>query len=341
MLITTNFYVALVLSIITMITWGTNKVAVKYLKYPVAFYTMDYFTWVFIFHIIFGFTIGSEWMPPEKDYGMISNIKAIINHDDVFPFDLFNLQAKGLWLQFGGPALAGASTAAFSLIMFVLTDGFGLTSAIPLLFGSAMLFGVIAAYYIEDPERRGNLVQIFIGVGILFLAILLNTIASSKNNKIRKSREEQKPLLEEEVKNEASTEPTRVAESAPLLPTSEPAPVAPAEAPVAPTTESAPVPPTTETSEAAPAAPTTEATAQQVVDMPKTSDSPKLSMCMFVFLGLLGALFDFFYAPCTAMGSSGDIALSPYVAAVLRSHLQGVFLFVSFASFVVVFPISQ
>ena len=92
--------------------------------------------------------------------------------------------------------------------MFVLTDGFGLTSAIPLLFGSAMLFGVIAAYYIEDPERRGNLVQIFIGVGILFLAILLNTIASSKNNKIRKSREEQKPLLEEEVKNEASTEPT-------------------------------------------------------------------------------------------------------------------------------------
>ena len=212
--------------------------------------------------------------------------------------------------------------------MFVLTDGFGLTSAIPLLFGSAMLFGVIAAYYIEDPERRGNLVQIFIGVSILFLAILLNTIASSKNNKIRKSREEQKPLLEEEVKNEASTEPTRVAESAPLLPTTEPAavapaeaPVAPAEAPVAPTTESAPVPPTTETSEAAPAAPTTEATAQQVVDMPKTSDSPKLSMCMFVFLGLLGALFDFFYAPCTAMGSSGDIALSPYVAAVLRSHL--------------------
>ena len=212
--------------------------------------------------------------------------------------------------------------------MFVLTDGFGLTSAIPLLFGSAMLFGVIAAYYIEDPERRGNLVQIFIGVGILFLAILLNTIASSKNNKIRKSREEQKPLLEEEVKNEASTEPTRVAESAPLLPTTEPAavapaeaPVAPAEAPVPPTTESAPVPPTTETSEAAPAAPTTEATAQQVVDMPKTSDSPKLSMCMFVFLGLLGALFDFFYAPCTAMGSSGDIALSPYVAAVLRSHL--------------------
>ena len=185
--------------------------------------------------------------------------------------------------------------------MFVLTDGFGLTSAIPLLFGSAMLFGVIAAYYIEDPERRGNLVQIFIGVGILFLAILLNTIASSKNNKIRKSREEQKPLLEEEVKNEASTEPTRVAESAPLLPTTEPAAVAPAEAPVAPesasvapTTESAPVPPTTETSEAAPAAPTTEATAQQVVDMPKTSDSPKLSMCMFVFLGLLGALFDFF-----------------------------------------------
>ena len=214
--------------------------------------------------------------------------------------------------------------------MFVLTDGFGLTSAIPLLFGSAMLFGVIAAYYIEDPERRGNLVQIFIGVGILFLAIVLNTIASSKNNKIRKSREEQKPLLEEEVKNEASTETAGAAESA-ALPTTESAPVAPTDAPTS--AESAPLPPdvtgaasapvapAAEPSDAVPAPSAADASSQQVVDMPKSDDSPKLSMCMFVFLGLLGALFDFFYAPCTAMGSSGDVALSPYVATALTSHL--------------------
>ena len=74
--------------------------------------------------------------------------------------------------------MAGVSTMAFSLIMFVLTDGFGLTSAIPLLFGSAMLFGVVAAYFIDDVSERGDPVRLFTGVGILFIAVILNTIAT-------------------------------------------------------------------------------------------------------------------------------------------------------------------
>lgn len=67
---------------------------------------------------------------------------------------------------------------AFSLIMFVLTDGYGLTSAIPLLFGSAMLFGVVAAYFLDPPEKRGDPIRLFTGVGILFVAVILNTIAT-------------------------------------------------------------------------------------------------------------------------------------------------------------------
>ena len=91
MLTTNNYYVALALTVITMLTWGTNKVAVKYLKYSVAFYTIDYFTWVFIFHIIFGLTIGADYMPPELGYGMISNLREIINHDDVSAVSIVNL----------------------------------------------------------------------------------------------------------------------------------------------------------------------------------------------------------------------------------------------------------
>ena len=72
--------------------------------------------------------------------------------------------------------LAGISTTAFSLIMFVLTDGYGLTSAIPLLFGSAMLLGVLATYYIEP---KGRSVYIFSGVAVLFVAVIMNTIAST------------------------------------------------------------------------------------------------------------------------------------------------------------------
>ena len=78
-----NYWVSLCLAIITMITWGSNKIAVKYLTYPVAMYTIDYFTWVFIFHIILGFTMGAEWFPPMKGVGMISNLKEIIANSDV------------------------------------------------------------------------------------------------------------------------------------------------------------------------------------------------------------------------------------------------------------------
>lgn len=78
-----NYWVSLCLAIITMITWGSNKIAVKYLTYPVAMYTIDYFTWVFIFHIILGFTMGAEWFPPLKGVGMVSNLKEIIANSDV------------------------------------------------------------------------------------------------------------------------------------------------------------------------------------------------------------------------------------------------------------------
>lgn len=80
MLITDNYWVALCLTVLTMLTWGTNKIAVKYLTYPVSLYTIDFFTWVFIFHIILGFTLGADWFPPEKGIGMISNFKDIFAH---------------------------------------------------------------------------------------------------------------------------------------------------------------------------------------------------------------------------------------------------------------------
>lgn len=195
--------------------------------------------------------------------------------------------------------------------MFALTDGFGLTSAIPLLFGSAMLFGVIASYYVEDPARRGNKVLVFSGVAILFFAVLLNTIASRMNSKSRKANSSSekditKPLLDDQQKSESV--PAAEAAPAPAVPAAEAVP-APLPAEAAP---AAPLP-----AESAPAAPTAEAlpapSGETTVPIPEPKEAKKLSMTMFVVLGLLGAFFDFFYAPCTAMGSSGDIPLSPYV----------------------------
>ena len=38
MFVSTSKWVSLLLAIVTMITWGTNKIAVKYLTYPVSLY---------------------------------------------------------------------------------------------------------------------------------------------------------------------------------------------------------------------------------------------------------------------------------------------------------------
>lgn len=49
------------------------------------------------------------------------------------------------------------------------------------------------------------------------------------------------------------------------------------------------------------------------VPLVEPKEEKALSMRSFVILGITAAVFDVFYAPCTAMGNSGDIPLSPYV----------------------------
>ena len=113
------------------------------------------------------------------------------------------------------------------------------------------------------------------------------------NNKRKQQAEETKPLLDNAEQ--------------------------PAEA--APAPEVAPAPKAAPTTEVA--APTTETT----VAMPEET-KPNLSMTLFCVLGFFGALFDFFYAPCTSLGNHGSVKMSPY----------GVFLIVSAASFITVWP---
>ena len=199
------------------------------------------------------------------------------------------------------------------MIMFVLTDGWGLTSAIPLLFGGAMLFGVVAAYFIDDPSKRGDPVRIFTGVGILFVAVLLNTFATrcvlfvavtvSMNNK-DKQKEETKSLLEEDHSADAmssaplqSSSVPEVVASAPEVVASAPevvasAPEAPAVVPEVPaekpvetaapaTTETPAVPAAPEVPVTAPAS-TTEGTQPSETSVIVTEEAPrKVGLCAF------------------------------------------------------------
>ena len=201
---------------------------------------------------------------------------------------------------------------AFSMIMFVLTDGWGLTSAIPLLFGGAMLFGVVAAYFIDDPSKRGDPVRIFTGVGILFVAVLLNTFATrcvlfvavtvSMNNK-DKQKEETKSLLEEDHSADAMSSAPLQSSSVPEVVASVPevvaapevvasAPEAPAVVPEVPaekpvetaapaTTETPAVPAAPEVPVTAPAS-TTEGTQPSETSVIVTEEAPrKVGLCAF------------------------------------------------------------
>ena len=106
----------------------------------------------------------------------------------------------------------------FTLIMFVLVDGYGLTSAIPLLFGSSRLLGVIIVYFME--EDKGDAWYIFSGVAILFIAVVLNTIASksiqfviliySMNAKCQEKREAEKKDDEKKEVEKKETEEVTV-----------------------------------------------------------------------------------------------------------------------------------
>lgn len=248
----------------TMITWGTNKIAVKYLTYPVSLYTIDFFVWVFIFHTILSLTLGARWFPGDNKDAFANII------------DIIKSGPSHYWRQLGGPFVAGATTMGFTLIMFVLVDGYGLTSAIPLLFGSSMLIGVILTYLMEP---KGNPWLIFTGVGVLFFAVVLNTISSNMNQKCQKKK------MEEEAAQKAQAANQTPADATSTVATSEPA--------TAPATESA-----------------------DTVTVPLIEEEPKklLSMKAFITLGISAAVCDVFYAPCTAMGKdpSGVLSLSPY-----------------------------
>ena len=130
------------------------------------------------------------------------------------------------------------------------------------------------------------------------------------NNKKKQESEETKPLLEnEEVTVPPTTEVVTGVETSTVAPT---------EVITAPTVAPTEVVTTP-----------TEAPAETIVAIPPKPER-KLSMTAFCILGFLGALFDFFYAPCTSLGSYGGIKMSPY----------GVFLVVSAASFISVWPIA-
>lgn len=159
MFVVENYYLAIFFCIITMICWGswanTQKIAQG--KWRFELFYWDYVLGIFIFSLIGAFTLGSY-----GDYG-----RSFVA--DIGQVDFKNMLSA--W--FGG--------VVFNLGNILLTAaiaGAGMSLAFPVGIGLALVSGVIINYVLH---AKGNPVLLFLGVGLVTIAIILNALAYSKH----------------------------------------------------------------------------------------------------------------------------------------------------------------
>ncbi len=158
MFIIENYILAVVFCFITMLCWGswanTQKLASR--SWPFQLYYWDYSLGVLLISLIFAFTLGSVG---ENGRGFI---------EDLMQADLNSI----------GTALAGGIIFNLCNILLVIAINIaGMAVAFPVGVGIALVLGVIVNY-IGQP--KGDPFWLFLGVGLVTVAIILNALAYRK-----------------------------------------------------------------------------------------------------------------------------------------------------------------
>ena len=160
---------AVILSLITMICWGswanTQKIASK--KWPFQLFYWDYAIGVFLFSLIFAFTFGS--------FG---------EDGRAFIPDLLQAQGNPILLAL----LGGIIFNLANILLVAAVDIAGLAVAFPIAIGFSCSIGVVINYLAVP---LGNPIFLFIGVAILILAVVMDALAykrlsSTRNTNIGK-----------------------------------------------------------------------------------------------------------------------------------------------------------
>ena len=158
MFIVNNYFVAVLLCIVTMICWGswgnTQKLAGKTWRYEL--YYWDYTIGILLFSILTAFTLGSTG---ELGRSFIP---------DIMQADLGNL---------GSAILGGIIFNAANILLSASISLAGLAVAFPLGVGIALVLGVCINYV---GQSQGNPVMLFAGVALIAVAVILNGIAAGK-----------------------------------------------------------------------------------------------------------------------------------------------------------------
>jgi glucose uptake protein len=158
MFIVSSYTLAVVFCFITMLCWGswanTQKIAAKSWRFELFYW--DYVLGMLLFSLLFGFTFGSFG---EKGMGFIENI------------------SQASFSSIINPMIGGVIFNLSNILLVAAISIAGLAIAFPVGVGLCMVLGVIINY-IATPQ--GNPLFLFIGVGVVLVAIILDAIAYKK-----------------------------------------------------------------------------------------------------------------------------------------------------------------
>lgn len=163
MFIVHSYALAVILCFVTMICWGswgnTQKLAAKNWRYEL--YYWDYTIGILLFSLLLCFTLGS-----------------IGSEGRHFVPNLLQLEPSKFWSAILGGVIFNASNILLSASVALA----GMSVAFPLGVGLALVLGVFINY-MGDP--KGDPVLLFVGVGLVALAIICNGLAAQSRGGVQ------------------------------------------------------------------------------------------------------------------------------------------------------------
>lgn len=161
MFIVNNYSLAIIFCFITMLCWGswgnTQKLAGKTWRYELFYW--DYVIGMLLLSILFAFTLGSNG-----------------NEGRSFLEDLSQASTFNMTSAFLGGIIFNASNILLSAAIALV----GMSVAFPVGVGLALVLGVIINFM---GSQKGDPLYLFLGVGLVTIAIIINAIAYRKASK--------------------------------------------------------------------------------------------------------------------------------------------------------------
>lgn len=159
MFIVSDYHTAILFCIITMICWGSwaNTQKINQQKWRFELFYWDYVIGILVFAIISALTMGSMG---EQGRPFL---------EDIAQTDVSNL---------GNALLSGLLFNLANILLTAAIASAGMAVAFPIGIGIALVAGVFFNYLLQ---QKGDPILLFVGVGLVTLAIVLNAVAFKKH----------------------------------------------------------------------------------------------------------------------------------------------------------------